>query len=64
VALVGDNPQLGEVIGILTRGVPGPECMLRTGEAVIIDADPDNLIGTGKMIGRIRLAEAVVGARR
>lgn len=55
--LVGHNPQLGELCTILTSGLAGNQMMLRTGEAVCLKVQPDDLIGVGRMIARIRLDE-------
>jgi phosphohistidine phosphatase len=55
--LVGHNPQLSELVWLLTRGVPAQEAGLRTGEAVLLDVDPQNLVGAGREIERLRLDE-------
>lgn len=59
--IVGHNPQLGELCTILTHGLAGSEMMLRTGEAVCLEVQPDNLIGTGRLVDRLRLEAACVG---
>lgn len=53
--LVGHNPQLGELIDLLTRGAPPEEADLRTGEAVVIEIDPKDPVGQGDEVQRIRL---------
>ena len=55
--LVGHNPQLSELVWLLTRGAPPEESGLRTGEALLLDVDPSDPIGTGHEIGRLRLGE-------
>ena len=52
--LVGHNPQLADFIWVLTNGLPPQDSGLRTGEAVVLDVDPANLVGTGKELARIR----------
>jgi phosphohistidine phosphatase len=61
--LVGHNPQLGEVAAILTSGYAGCETMLKTGEAVEIEVDPDDLVGSGRVVARLRLEEACSAGR-
>ncbi len=58
--LVGHNPQLGELYTILTHGLAGSEMMLRTGEGVCLEVQPGDLIGTGRVIDRLRLEAACV----
>jgi phosphohistidine phosphatase SixA len=53
--LVGHNPQLSELIWILTRGAPAEEAGLRTGEAVILDLDPPEIVGTSREVERLRM---------
>lgn len=63
--LVGHNPQLGDLIGVLLQGPEAGGCILRTGEAVVIDVRLSQPIGTGQLVERIRLDEtALTGARR
>jgi phosphohistidine phosphatase len=52
--LVGHNPQLSDFIWALTRGLPPQDSGLRTGEAVILEVDPANPIGTAKEVARVR----------
>lgn len=54
--LVGHNPQLSELIWLLTHGVPAEEAGLRTGEAVILDLSPPNVVGAARELARLRLA--------
>jgi len=56
--VVGHNPQLGELCTILTHGVAGSEMMLRTGEAVCLSITPGDLVGTGRIRYKLRLAES------
>lgn len=55
--LVGHNPQLSELIWLLTRGAPAEEAGLRTGEAVILEIDPTDPIGSGHELERLRMDE-------
>ena len=55
--LVGHNPQLADLVWALTHGLPPQDSGLRTGEAVVLEIDPSNLIGTAKEIARIRHGE-------
>lgn len=57
IILVAHNPQLGELIGVLCSGLPAHEIMLRTGECVVIEVRPGQIIGSGRLINRLRLAE-------
>lgn len=59
--VVGHNPQLGELCTVLTHGLAGSEMMLRTGEAMCLEVTPGDLIGTGRMIERLRMEGACVG---
>ncbi len=55
LVLVGHNPQCGGLAAVLTGGVasvPGP---VRTGEAVVLDVDPGDLLGHGVIVDRLRL---------
>lgn len=55
-AVVGHNPQLSELAGILIRGV-GSDMGLRTGECVCVRFRGTPQIGSGELIARIRLDE-------
>lgn len=55
--LVGHNPQLGELIGVLCSGLPPMELILKTGELVGIDVRPSGLIGSGKIVERLRMSD-------
>lgn len=55
--LVGHNPQLGELIGVLCSGLPPMELILKTGELVGLDVRPTALIGSGKIVERIRMSD-------
>jgi phosphohistidine phosphatase len=55
--LVGHNPQLAELIGVLLHGLPVQEEDLRTGEAVALELHASNLVGTAKELARLRLED-------
>lgn len=55
--LVGHNPQLADLVWALTRGLPPQDSGLRTGEAVVLEIEPGNLIGTAKEVARVRHGE-------
>ena len=55
LVLVGHNPTLDELIGLITGGVGTYGPGLRTGEAYVIDLDPANPVGNGVIVTRIRL---------
>lgn len=55
--LVGHNPQLSELIWILKHGTPAEDAGLRTGEAVILEIDHGDPVGSGHELGRVRLDE-------
>lgn len=55
--LVGHNPQLSELVWVLIHGLPAQEAGLRTGEAVLLDLRPSNLLGTAKELARLRLED-------
>lgn len=55
--LVGHNPQLGMLVGALTKGLGASELLLKTGEAVVLDIPLANPIGSGRVIDRLRLEE-------
>lgn len=66
IMLVGHNPQLGELIGILASGLPPQEMILKTGELVALEIRPSQMIGSAKIVGRLRLGpdrsdETIVG---
>lgn len=53
--LVGHNPQLAELVWLLVHGAPAEESGLRTGEAVILEVDPAEPIGSAAELGRVRV---------
>jgi len=53
--VVGHNPQLSELIWVLTRGAPAEEAGLRTGEAVVLELEPPDIVGTSRELERLRL---------
>jgi phosphohistidine phosphatase len=55
--IVGHNPQLSELIWILTRGMPAEEAGLRTGEAVVLDVDHKDPIGSAHELERVRMED-------
>lgn len=55
--LVGHNPQLEEVIEWLSRGRCSGCDELRTGEAVILDAPAELLLGRCRILDRLRIDE-------
>lgn len=66
VMLVGHNPQLGELIAVLASGLAPQEMILKTGELVALDVKPSRMIGSAKIVGRLRLGtdkndESIVG---
>ena len=54
VMLVGHNPQLEKLVGALTAG-PGADSEMKTGQAVLVDVDPEQPIGTGELLAVLRL---------
>ena len=55
--IVGHNPQLGELISVLAKGLPPEQLMLRTGELVGIELRPNQGVGSGRVIVRLRLGD-------
>ena len=55
IMIVGHNPQLGSVIGILTSGICGEDALLRTGECFILDVNLNQPIGSARLIERVRM---------
>lgn len=56
VAVVGHNPQVGEIVGVLTNGVGGGN-VLRTGQCVALEVGPSLPVGGAKVVGVLRLEE-------
>lgn len=54
--LVGHNPQLGELLGVLASGLPPQEMILKTGELVALEVRSSQMIGSAKIVGRLRLS--------
>lgn len=54
--MVGHNPQLSALLGLLTTDA-GAADGLRTGEAAILTVDAGRPAGSGKLLERVRLAE-------
>lgn len=66
IAIIGHNPQLGELLGVLASGLPPQEMILRTGELVALDVRPQQMVGSARIVGRLRLGpdkndETIVG---
>lgn len=66
IMLVGHNPQLGELLGVLASGLPPQEMILKTGELVALDIRDHQMIGSAKIVGRLRLGpdrsdETIIG---
>jgi len=55
LCLVGHNPQLAQLIAVMTGGAAAGEVRLRTGEAWEIEFDPERPIGSGRVVGVHRL---------
>lgn len=62
--LVGHNPQLGELLALLTVGLSPDQLMLRTGELIALEIKPTNLVGTARLVGRVRLGDAKAESAR
>jgi phosphohistidine phosphatase len=56
--IVGHNPQLSQLVWVLTKGMPPEEAGLRTGEAVVIDVDQGEPVGNGREVERVRMDES------
>jgi phosphohistidine phosphatase len=66
IMIVGHNPQLGELLGVLASGLPPQEMILKTGELVALEVRPSQMVGSAKIVGRLRLSaekndETIVG---
>lgn len=57
VMLVGHNPQLGELISVLCTGLAPADLILKTGEMVVIDARANQLVGSGRIVERVRMID-------
>lgn len=58
IMLVGHNPQLGNLIGVLSAGLPGEELVLKTGELVGLDLRTSSAIGSARVAVRFRLDDS------
>jgi phosphohistidine phosphatase len=56
IMLVGHNPQLGELVAVLASGLSSHEMILKTGELVALEVRPQQMIGSAKIVGRLRLS--------
>lgn len=54
--LVGHNPQLEKLVGVLTEG-PGGESEMKTGQAVLVEVDQESPVGSAQVLCSLRLAE-------
>jgi phosphohistidine phosphatase len=66
IMIVGHNPQLGELLGVLASGLPPQEMILKTGELVALEIRPSQMVGSARIVGRLRLSadkndETIVG---
>lgn len=55
VIIVGHNPTLADVIGLVLHGPSGLPPRLRTGEAIELTFDPARPIGSGRLVQQFRL---------
>lgn len=55
LVLVGHNPQLGELLSILSPALAPEEMVFKTGEAVVFDINPMHAVGSAKAVARLRL---------
>lgn len=55
--LVGHNPQLGELLGVLACGLPPQQLTMRTGDLVGLDIRATDPVGSAKIVERQRLDE-------
>jgi phosphohistidine phosphatase len=54
--LVGHNPQLEKLVGVLTEG-PGGEGEMKTGQAVLLEIEQHSPVGSAQVVCSLRLAE-------
>lgn len=59
--LVGHNPQLGELIGVLCSGLDSHDLILKTGELVILEVRASALVGSARILSRLRLGDDASG---
>ena len=57
LVLVGHNPQVSDLCEVLVNGIGAARFLFRTGEAMLLEVNRLNLIGSGKLVGKIRLDE-------
>lgn len=55
--IVGHNPQLGELLGVLACGLPPQQLTMRTGDLVGLDIRATDPVGSAKIVERQRLDE-------
>jgi phosphohistidine phosphatase len=56
VAIVAHNPTMSRVIDLLIHGPSAPAVnLLRTGELVALDIDPNDMLGSAQLIDQFRL---------
>jgi phosphohistidine phosphatase len=55
--LIGHNPQVSELVGVLARGVAGVDICVRTGELFALSGDDPALVGRLSIDRRLRLED-------
>jgi phosphohistidine phosphatase len=55
--LVGHNPQLAQLLWVLTKGPPIAPAELKTGQAAILDLDPADPLGRAAPIAQLRMPD-------
>ena len=56
--LVGHNPQLETLVGVLVGGPAGAPVRLRTGECAVLEApSPEEPVGESRLVATLRLVE-------
>lgn len=64
LVLVGHNPQVSELCEVLVNGIGAERFLFRTGEAVLLEVNRSNLIGSGRFVTHLRLEEEVRAGQR
>lgn len=57
IMLVGHNPQLGELLSVLSSGLSAQELVLKTGELVALEMRASSGVGAARVVSRIRMDE-------
>lgn len=55
--IVGHNPQLAELISVLSAGLPPESLVLKTGELVSLESRANSSIGSARLVERLRLPD-------